>query len=592
MGLKCSHFAVQYSEDMPNKYDDFRSGQANSIDGFLAGPPGQRPRRPQIRRGRPIPSAPPRASTLPDIPAPPVRVRRAAPMPGQVRQLQPSESLLQDGSETYQLHAPAPLAGQQYERRRPAAEPAVPPARRRWFRKKRAAAQADRQALRRSKSRLRRAAKVGGILVLLVGLGLGVRFYNDIARLTSTRNPLKLLNAFQPVELKNTNGRVNMLVAGNSADDFGHEGGELTDSIMVLSLNTKNDTAMMLSIPRDLWVKNPSGGYSKINAVYPAGGMDALRQVVEGNLELPIHYEALVNYRAFKDLVDAVGGIDIKIESEDPRGIYDPSLDWTSRRCCALAKYPNGPVTLNGKQALNLARARGDAYGSYGFPNTDFDRTANQRKMLLAIKAKASSPTVIANPFKVSDLVSAVSANVRTDLQLNEMQTMYVHMKKIDDSKIDSYNLNTLKGENTTMLANYTGYGGQSALIPAAGLDDFSEIAAQIKRLFSASPVAKEAANVVVLNATETPGLARTKSNDLIAQGMSVLAQGNAVGQPTTTIVDNSQGKKPNTLAQLKKLYSATVVDNATLKANYPSADFVVILGETAAPKPATGSAP
>lgn len=433
---------------------------------------------------------------------------------------------------------------------------------------------------------MKRGMKVAGALMLAAILVFGIRFYSDIARMTSNRNPLNLLNAFQPVELKNDNGRVNILVAGNSADDLGHDGADLTDSIMILSVNTKNNTAMMLSIPRDMWVKTRLLGHSKINAIYPNSNMDGLTQVIEENLELPIHYNVLVNYNAFKDLVNAVGGIAITIDSEDPRGIYDPSLDWTSPKCCALAKYPNGPVNLDGKQALNLARARGDAYGSYGFPNTDFDRTANQRKMLLAIKAKVSSPAVVANPFKVSNLVSAVGNNVRTNLELNEMQTLYVHMKKIDDSKIDSYNINTLKGESATMLANYTSPDGQSALIPAAGMDDYSEIAAQIKRLFSASPVAKESAGIVLLNATETAGLARAQANNLIAKGMSVLGQDNAAtNQPTTTIVDNSQGKKPNTLNELKKLYSATVVENATLKANYPSADFIVLLGENAVPK-------
>ena len=166
---------------------------------------------------------------------------------------------------------------------------------------------------------------------------------------------------------------------------------------------------------------------------------------------------------------DTVGGITINIQSDDPRGIYDSSLDWTSRRCCALAKYPNGPVTLDGKQALNLARARGEGYGSYGF-NADFTRTEHQRQMLLAIKDKGSSTSVIANPLKISNLVDAVGSNVRTNLQLSEMQSLFYYAKKVDNTKIDSYNINTLKGENTTMLASYASPDGQSALIPVAGL--------------------------------------------------------------------------------------------------------------------------
>jgi LCP family protein required for cell wall assembly len=392
------------------------------------------------------------------------------------------------------------------------------------------------------------------------------------------------------VPLKNQDGRVNILVAANSADDAGHNGANLTDSIMVLSVNTKNNTALMLSIPRDLWVNIPGVGHSKINAAYPNGGMNKLQSVVEDDLGLTIDYQALVNYGAFRDLVNAVGGITINIKSSDPRGIYDPSLDYKTRTCCALAKYPNGPVTLNGTQALNLARARGDAYGSYGFPNSDFDRTEHQRQMLLAIKDKASSPSVVANPLKLTKLIDAVGNNVKTNLQVDEIETLYADSKKIDDSKIDSYNINTLNGKNTTMLANYTTPDGQSALIPSAGVDDFSDIQAKIKKILTADPVTKEGATTVVLNGTASNGLAMKQENKLIAKGMTVSVGDSPAVQATTTIVDNSNGEMPNTLAYLKQQYKATVVTNAHLTATYPSADFILILGQSAVPAPSTST--
>ncbi len=425
-----------------------------------------------------------------------------------------------------------------------------------------------------------------GIVLLLGVAAFGARFVLDLAKLTGNKNPFAVLGAFQRAPLKNENGRVNVLVAGNSADDAGHNGATLTDSIMVLSIDTKKKTAMMLSVPRDMWVTIPRQGHSKINAAYTYGGMSTLKDVIEANLDLPIHYTALVNYSAFKDAVDAIGGITITIKSDNPKGIYDSSLDWTSRTCCALAKYPNGPAMLNGQQALNLARARGEGYGSYGF-NADFTRTENQRLMLLGIRDKALKSSTLSNPLKISNLVSAVGKNVTTDLELKEIQTLYSYVKEIDATKIDSYNINTLKGEKETMLANYTSPDGQSALIPAAGVDNYDEIAVQIKKLFTATPVSKEAASVVVLNATETAGLARTQASALSEMGMSIAAQSNATVQPTTTLVDVS-GEKPNTLAALKKKYTATVIADATMKANYPNADIIIILGESAAPKPTT----
>ena len=334
----------------------------------------------------------------------------------------------------------------------------------------------------------------------------GFKFYKNVAKITGDKNPFALLSVFHPVSLKSQDGRVNILVAANSADDPGHNGGNLTDSIMVLSLNTTNNTALMLSIPRDLYVNIPGYGHGKINQAYPDGGMNLLAQVIQQDLGITTDYQVLVNYGAFKDLVNAVGSIKIDIQSNDPRGIYDPNLDYTSKNCCALAKYPNGWVTLNGQQALDLARARGDPspYGiAYGFPDGDFDRTMHQRQMLLAVKDKASQTSVVANPFKVSALFDAVGNNITTNLKLDEIETLYTYMKKVNDNNIASYNINTLKGGNTTMLANYTTPAGQDALIPAAGLDDFSDIQTQIQRILSSDPLAREGATVEVLNGTD-----------------------------------------------------------------------------------------
>jgi len=270
-------------------------------------------------------------------------------------------------------------------------------------------------------------------------------------------------------------GRVNILLVGNSVDDPGHSGAKLTDSLMLISLNPKAHTGYMLSIPRDLHVNIPGIGPGKINAVYEFDGIDALKQVVSQDLGVPIDYYALISYNAFRDTVNAVGGITVNIKSSDPRGIYDPSLDYTSLTCCALAKYPNGPVKLNGKQALNLARARGDAYGSYGI-NADFGRTEDQRMMLSALKDKASSFGTLINPLKLGSLLDAVGKNVQTDFRGNNIHRLASIVKSTPDSQLKSVGLNDINGKS--YLASYGG-----DLIPAVGLDDFSQIQAYVAQL-------------------------------------------------------------------------------------------------------------
>jgi len=558
---------------MSDKQDKFSPRRATNIDGFFARPVDNQPRQPAFRTNAAKPQ--PTPVKLSDMP----------------QRSQPQQVLTSASSPLVQTGGTYSLEGRDRNRRRreeidEALDQSEEPKSRRRGRK------AKEKQPGKTKRVLKRIALAFGAFVLLAGLVLGFRFYKDIARLTGNNNPLSLLGAFHPVPLKNQDGRVNILIAANSADDPGHNGANLTDSIMVLSVNTRNNTALMLSIPRDLWVNVPGYGHSKINAAYPNGGMNKLQTVVQNNLGMTIDYQALVDYGAFRDLVNAVGGITITVNSDDPRGIYDPSLDYTTRNCCALAKYPNGPVNLNGKQALNLGRARGDAYGSYGYAQSDFTRTMYQRKMAIAIKDKASQSSVIANPFKVANLVDAVGKNVKTNLQVDEMETLYTYMKKIDDNKIDSYNINTLMGKNTTMLTNYTTPDGQSALIPAAGLDDFEDIQKQITKILTADPVTKEGATVVVLNGTSTSGLAMKQENKLIAKGMTVSVGDAPATQATTTVIDNSLGEMPNTLSYIKTNYKATVTASPSLTRTYPGADFIIILGQSAVPPTTTNSSP
>jgi LCP family protein required for cell wall assembly len=443
---------------------------------------------------------------------------------------------------------------------------------------------------------LKRTAIVMAVLVLLVGGWLGFKFVHNAQKLFGGN----ILNVLSTTKLKGEDrGRVNILLAGNSADDAGHNGAELTDSIMILSIDTKNNKAFMLSIPRDLWVDIPGNGHAKINSAYvdgeadnfkedgfPEGGMGLLEKVIETNFDVPIDYYALVNYNAFREAVNAVGGIDVTIASEDPRGLYDPNIDYSDGS--PLVKLANGKQHLNGQDALNLARARGDSSRSYGFPQSDFNRTENQRMMLVALKDKVTTAGVIANPAKLSSLSDAIGNNVKTDFQLSEVRRLYDISKKINNNTIQSLSLNDADGEN--LLASYTGPGGQSALIPAAGLDDFTEIQAFLKRQMSSNPVVQENASVVVLNGTDSPGLATKKRTVLTEKEINVDAVGDGQGvQATTQIIDVSGGKKPATLAVLKQLFGKNVTTTNPYAGTYET-DFIIVLGNDQVPAPASGT--
>jgi LCP family protein required for cell wall assembly len=277
--------------------------------------------------------------------------------------------------------------------------------------------------------------------------------------------------------LKSTNGRVNVLLIGYSIDDPGHPGANLTDSIIILSMNQSTRTGYMLSVPRDLYVKIPGYGYGKINEVYRDGGIELLEQIITRDFPVPIGYYALINYSAVRDSVDALGGITVNISSADPRGLYDPNI---SPKDGGPLKLSNGNHSLDGQTALNLTRARGEIYGSYGFPQSDFDRTQHQRQVITAIKDKMNWKLVL-NPVKNQNILNAAANNLKTDIKTTEIRSIFGLFNAIPSSKLQSVGLRNLNGHN--YLTSYTTAYGQSALVPADGLSDYSSIDSALSQL-------------------------------------------------------------------------------------------------------------
>ncbi len=293
-----------------------------------------------------------------------------------------------------------------------------------------------------------------------------------------------------PKELKTSEGRTNILLIGYSADDEGHAGANLTDSIMIVSLDKSKKTGYMLSVPRDLYVKITDYGYGKINEAYEAGeaqkfsetgypvnGVGMLEKVVSQIFDIKINYYTLINYGAVRDLTNSLGGITVNIESPDPRGIYDPNFKPQEG---GPLKLTNGTHKIDGQTALRLTRARGSTYGSYGFPQSDFNRVQNQQKVFAAIRNQMNTSLLI-NPTKNKPFFDAVANNIQTDLDIHEVLPLFLLFRSINDSQLKSVDLTKANGQN--LLESYQTRYGQSALVPAAGNEDYSELRKYIKSL-------------------------------------------------------------------------------------------------------------
>jgi LCP family protein required for cell wall assembly len=297
----------------------------------------------------------------------------------------------------------------------------------------------------------------------------------DARNISSAANKMfgsgNLFSLISSSPLKQTDsGRVNVLLIGYSADDPGHPGASLTDSIILLSMSRQSKTGYMLSIPRDLYVNIPGFGYAKINEAYNDGGVSLLEKVISNDFEVPISYYALINYASVRDTVEALDGITVNIQSPDPRGLYDPNISPVDGGPLKLA---NGSQVLDGQTALNLTRARGDAFDSYGFAQSDFDRTQHQRQVLTAIKNKLNWKLVL-NPRKNSKILDAAANNVKTDVKASEARPLFGLFNSIPSANLQSLSLRELNKVN--YLSGYTTPYGQSALVPTAGINDYSQI--------------------------------------------------------------------------------------------------------------------
>lgn len=434
-------------------------------------------------------------------------------------------------------------------------------------------------------------------VIALIVLILAVGGYVGVKALIAGSKALQgnIFDFVQKAPLKkDENGRSNILVFGTSEDDEGgdHPGGNLTDSIMVVSVNQEKKDAYMISMPRDMWVKLDNAcdvGYeSKINAVYmcasedgknEAAGAAALQKKVGEIFGMDLQYYVHVNNTVVRDAVDAVGGITVKIETEDPRGIYDPNFDWQCNHRCNMVKYTNGEVAqMDGAHALAFARAR-NAQGGYGLPNGNFDREKNQQKVVRALQDKAISAGTLTNIGKVTGLIDALGNNLRTNFEVKEIRTLADLGQLIKGDKLQSISL-TKEGESVLTTGNMS---GQSIVKPIDGTYDYSGVQAYIRKQVSSDAVTKEAAQVVVLNGSGVAGAAQAESDKLESKGLTISSTDNApAGDYGKVRIYQIGTGNPATKARLEKIYGTKITPGDPPVLVGETTDFVVVVGTIA----------
>lgn len=463
----------------------------------------------------------------------------------------------------------------------------------------------ERRRARRSKKQNRPHAKrrriIKWIAILLVIIALGVVAFFGYKFITNTSKVFKgnIFGLTQHKKLQeDANGRTNILLFGTSEDDPGHEGGSLTDSIMILSIDQDAKNAYMFNIPRDLEVKYDKAclnGYAgKINALYQCynddgsneqAGAEALMRKVGEVSGLEFQYYAHVNYTVVRDVVNSLGGIKVTIESRDPRGQMDSNFDWKcgatySQRIKScppnghFIDYPNGEVELDAEHALYLAQARGDIAPTYGFEQSNYDREKNQQKIVVAIREKALSAGTLTNLGKVTGLMDALGNNLRTNFQTEEVSTLMSLGKDIPTESIKTINLYDDQDSATPL----DGTGN-----PKAGKYQFAAVQAFIAKKISSDPVVKEEAPLMVLNGTNQSGIAQKAADALEAKKYTVLSVGNAPDATYQSVeIYQTKDGYTGTAEALKKFYNVTTITKGAPAGVDPgTAAFVIIIGSS-----------
>lgn len=236
-----------------------------------------------------------------------------------------------------------------------------------------------------------------GVLVIAGGVYAYTVYSNVSNTLNTVHKPLdrdKSDKRDKKVDVSD-NKPISILLMGVDQED---NGTGRSDSLMLFTLNPKTKSMKITSIPRDSYTEIVGKGKKdKINHAYAFGGIDMTVKTVENFLNVPVDHYIEVNMAGFKDIVDAVGGVDVNND-----------LEFTSRE----SHFAKGNIHLNGETALKYTRMR------YEDPRGDFGRQMRQRQVIQAVIKKGASVSSLAS---YGDVLKAIEKNVKTSLTQDQM---------------------------------------------------------------------------------------------------------------------------------------------------------------------------
>lgn len=373
--------------------------------------------------------------------------------------------------------------------------------------------------------------------------------------------------------------RVSILLLGiDHRQDCEEDGPAHTDSMMVLTIDPVGLSASVLSLPRDLWVEIPNVGLDRINQAhyfgdlyeYPGGGPGLAMETVSAFLGIPLNYYVTVNFDAFIEVVDLIGGITIEV----PETIDDLSYPDS---CYGIDPFyiEAGTHRLDGTQALKYARTRATFGG-------DVDRAGRQQAVVLATRDQILRLNMLPQLIAQSPrLWQTLQDNVRTNLTLDEGLQLALLMQDIPAESINTAVI------DYNYVYNETTPDGRQVLVP--NRDAIRQLRNEIftppaipTPVIADLPalMREEKARIALYNGTAVFGLAAATQEYLQKFGLTITEIGNADSATyrTTQIID--YGDHSGTTRYITQLMDVPPLNTSQGSKAEGDFDVLVIIGD------------
>jgi len=327
--------------------------------------------------------------------------------------------------------------------------------------------------------------------------------------------------------------RVNILLLGMGGP--GHDGPYLTDTNIILSIQPSTREISMISVPRDLGVEinneirkiNYADAYGEANS--PGSGGEYARQIFEKTFKISIPYYVRVDFKAFEELINEVGGVNVEVV----RAFTDSQFPGPNHSYQTISFTP-GNAAMNGERALQYARSR---HGDNG-EGSDFARARRQQQILTALKEKLLSFGTYTNPIRVQNILQTLSEHITTNLDFGQL----MYLANLGREANSGIKMLVLDNGNNGFLNSTIAPSGAFILLPRTG--NFDNINQAIKNVFNneavpaVAPASTEnqsifpTAKIEIQNGTWIPGLAALVQKKLQDKGFTVLEPTNSAKRP------------------------------------------------------------